>query len=119
MRILLVVWGLVVGVLSMHVAAQQFDMAAIQKWGQAKVVHYSIVGAYHAQTRAPVETILFYGFGEPFLHRDSIPFLRATKQLRPEIFIATSTNALPNPYLHPGCQQIFQQLTVSGEPSQI
>jgi hypothetical protein len=50
MRILLVVWGLVVGVLSMHVAAQQFDMAAIQKWGQAKVVHYSIVGAYHAQT---------------------------------------------------------------------
>jgi hypothetical protein len=49
MRILMVVSGLFVGVLTVHVAAQ-FDMAAIQKWGQAKVVHYQIVGAYHAQT---------------------------------------------------------------------
>ena len=50
MRMLLVVWGLVVAALTAQVAAQQFDMAAIQKWGQAKVVHYQIVGAYHAMT---------------------------------------------------------------------
>jgi hypothetical protein len=49
MRKLLVVWGLVVGALTVHTAAQ-FDMAAIQKWGAAKVVHYQVVGAYHAQT---------------------------------------------------------------------
>lgn len=49
MRILLVVGGLLAGVCAVHAAAQ-FDMAAIQKWGAAKVVHYQIVGAYHAQT---------------------------------------------------------------------
>lgn len=50
MRILLVVGGLLVGVYSVRAAGQQFDLAAIQKWGAAKVVHYQIVGAYHAQT---------------------------------------------------------------------
>lgn len=42
-----------------------------------------------------LEKILFYGFGEPFLHQDSVPFLRHTKLHRPEVFIATSTNGLP------------------------
>lgn len=30
--------------------AEQFDMAAIQKWGAARVVHYEITGAYKALT---------------------------------------------------------------------
>jgi len=31
-------------------AAGQFDMAAIQKWGAARVMHYEITGAYKAAT---------------------------------------------------------------------
>jgi pyruvate-formate lyase-activating enzyme len=42
-----------------------------------------------------LEKILFYNFGEPFLHKDAIPFLRAVRQQRPDVFLATSTNGLP------------------------
>jgi pyruvate-formate lyase-activating enzyme len=42
-----------------------------------------------------LETLLFYNFGEPFLHKDAISFLKSVKKSRPDIFIATSTNALP------------------------
>jgi pyruvate-formate lyase-activating enzyme len=42
-----------------------------------------------------VEKILFYNFGEPFLHKDAMPFLRAVRQQRPDVFLATSTNGLP------------------------
>jgi pyruvate-formate lyase-activating enzyme len=42
-----------------------------------------------------LELLLFYNFGEPFLHRDAIPFLRAVKRRRPDIFVTTNTNGLP------------------------
>lgn len=41
-----------------------------------------------------LETLLFYNFGEPFLHKDAVPFLQEVKRKRPEIFIAISTNGL-------------------------
>ncbi len=41
-----------------------------------------------------LEIMLFYNFGEPFLHRDAVPFLREVKRRRPDIFIACSTNGL-------------------------
>jgi molybdenum cofactor biosynthesis enzyme MoaA len=42
-----------------------------------------------------LEKILFYNFGEPFLHRDAIAFLREIRRRRPEIVLHTSTNGLP------------------------
>jgi uncharacterized radical SAM superfamily Fe-S cluster-containing enzyme len=41
-----------------------------------------------------LEILLFYNFGEAFLHRDAVPFLRSVKRDRPEIFIANNTNGL-------------------------
>jgi len=41
-----------------------------------------------------LDTLLFYNFGEPFLHKDAIQFLRTVKQQRPHIYIATNTNGL-------------------------
>lgn len=61
MRKLLVGWGLVVTALTAQVAAQ-FDMAAIQKWGAAKVVHYQIAGAYHAQTSLALGKMAAHAF---------------------------------------------------------
>jgi hypothetical protein len=49
MRQLLVVWGLIVTFAVVSTAAQ-FDMAAIMKWKDAKVVHYQIVGVFRAST---------------------------------------------------------------------
>lgn len=59
MRQLLGVWALVVCVPTTQAA--QFDTAAIQKWGNAKVVHYQIVGAYHAQTPLAPGKMSAYG----------------------------------------------------------
>jgi pyruvate-formate lyase-activating enzyme len=42
-----------------------------------------------------LRTLLLYGFGEPFLHKDLIEFLRETKRTRPDIVIAISTNGIP------------------------
>lgn len=64
MRILLVVWGLVVTCAVMNTAAQ-FDMAAIMKWKDAKVVHYQIVGLFRASTPVgPVQKTGGYGLVE-------------------------------------------------------
>ncbi|MEZ5401521.1 MAG: radical SAM protein [Bryobacteraceae bacterium] len=41
-----------------------------------------------------LETLLFYNFGEAFLHRDAITFLREIRKRRPDIYIASSTNGL-------------------------
>jgi organic radical activating enzyme len=41
-----------------------------------------------------LEKILFYNFGEPFLHKDAIPFLRMVRRQRPDILLHTSTNGL-------------------------
>ena len=41
-----------------------------------------------------LEKILFYNFGEPFLHKQAISFLRAVRRRRPEVVIHTSTNGL-------------------------
>jgi hypothetical protein len=41
-----------------------------------------------------LEKILFYNFGEPFLHRQAISFLREVRRCRPEVIIHTSTNGL-------------------------
>lgn len=49
MRKLLVAWGLMVAGAVVNTAAQ-FDMAAIQKWQAAKVVHYAVVGVFRAAT---------------------------------------------------------------------
>lgn len=42
-----------------------------------------------------LQTLLVYGFGEPFLHKDLIPFLEYVKKNRPDVFVAISTNGLP------------------------
>ena len=41
-----------------------------------------------------LEKILFYNFGEPFLHPEAIDFLRAMRTRRPEVVLHTSTNGL-------------------------
>ncbi len=41
-----------------------------------------------------LEKILFYNFGEPFLHPQAIDFLRAVRARRPEVTLHTSTNGL-------------------------
>jgi pyruvate-formate lyase-activating enzyme len=41
-----------------------------------------------------LEYILFYDYGEPFLHKDAIPFLQTVRRQRPDILITTSTNGL-------------------------
>jgi pyruvate-formate lyase-activating enzyme len=41
-----------------------------------------------------LEKILFYNFGEPFLHKQAIQFLREVRRRRPDVTIHTSTNAL-------------------------
>ncbi len=41
-----------------------------------------------------LELILFYDYGEAFLHKDAIPFLQTVRRRRPEILIHTSTNGL-------------------------
>lgn len=38
--------------------------------------------------------ILFYNFGEPFLHPQAIDFLRAVRRRRPDVELHTSTNGL-------------------------
>ena len=41
-----------------------------------------------------LELILYFNYGEPFLHKDTVQFLRAVKRKRPTIQIMTSTNGL-------------------------
>ena len=41
-----------------------------------------------------LELILFYDYGESFLHKDAIPFLQTVRRQRPEILLHTSTNGL-------------------------
>ena len=41
-----------------------------------------------------LEKILFYNFGEPFLHPQAVDFLRAVRSRRPEVILHTSTNGL-------------------------
>lgn len=42
-----------------------------------------------------LETLLYYNFGEPLLHKDTVPFLRAVRRLRPNCWLATNTNGIP------------------------
>jgi pyruvate-formate lyase-activating enzyme len=42
-----------------------------------------------------LEKILFYNFGEPFLHPDVVPFLQYVRRLRPDVIIQTNTNGIP------------------------
>jgi hypothetical protein len=39
-----------------------------------------------------LELIEYYGYGEPFIHRDSISFLREVRRTRPDVEIVTATN---------------------------
>jgi len=41
-----------------------------------------------------LEKILFYNFGEPFLHKQAIAFLRQVRRRRPAVILHTSTNGL-------------------------
>ena len=41
-----------------------------------------------------LERILFYDYGEPFLHKDAIPFLQTVRRQRPDVLLHTSTNGL-------------------------
>src|ERR1700751_866227 len=41
-----------------------------------------------------LEKILFYNFGEPFLHKHAIAFLREVRRCRPDVILHTSTNGL-------------------------
>jgi molybdenum cofactor biosynthesis enzyme MoaA len=39
-----------------------------------------------------LEKLLFYNFGEPFLHKDAITFLREVRRRRPDVQLHTNTN---------------------------
>ncbi len=41
-----------------------------------------------------LEKLLFYNFGEPFLHPQAIPFLQEVRRRRPDVVIHTSTNGV-------------------------
>jgi hypothetical protein len=41
-----------------------------------------------------LELILFYDYGESFLHKDAIPFLQTVRRQRPDVLLHTSTNGL-------------------------
>jgi pyruvate-formate lyase-activating enzyme len=41
-----------------------------------------------------LEKLLFYNFGEPFLHPEAIPLLRYVRRNRPDVVIHTSTNGI-------------------------
>lgn len=41
-----------------------------------------------------LQKLLFYNFGEPFLHPDAIPFLRELRRRRPAVAVHTSTNGM-------------------------
>ena len=41
-----------------------------------------------------LEKLLFFNFGEPFLHPEAVPFLRSVRRTRPDVLIHTSTNGL-------------------------
>jgi molybdenum cofactor biosynthesis enzyme MoaA len=41
-----------------------------------------------------LEKLLFYNFGEPFLHPEAVPFLREVRRSRPDVVIHTSTNGV-------------------------
>jgi len=42
-----------------------------------------------------LEKLLFFNFGEPFLHPQALPFLRHVRRTRPDVVIHTSTNGIP------------------------
>ncbi|MDL2717469.1 MAG: radical SAM protein [Acidobacteriota bacterium] len=42
-----------------------------------------------------LERLLFYNFGEPFLHPEALPLLRHVRRTRPDVVIHTSTNGIP------------------------
>ncbi len=44
-----------------------------------------------------LEKLLFYDFGEPFLHPGAVPFLREVRRRRPDVTVHTSTNGLAFP----------------------
>jgi pyruvate-formate lyase-activating enzyme len=39
-------------------------------------------------------TLLFFNFGEPFLHPEAVPFLREARRRRPEVVLHASTNGV-------------------------
>ena len=39
-----------------------------------------------------LELIEYFGFGEPFLHKGTVPFLRQVKQMRPDVLVVTNTS---------------------------
>jgi hypothetical protein len=41
-----------------------------------------------------LELMLYYNMGEPFLHKDTVPFLREARKRLPHLVIATNTNGL-------------------------
>jgi hypothetical protein len=41
-----------------------------------------------------LEKLLFFNFGEPFLHPDAVPFLHETRRRRPGLVVHTSANRL-------------------------
>ena len=41
-----------------------------------------------------LERILYFNYGEPFLHRGTVPFLRELKRRRPDVWVGTNTHGL-------------------------
>lgn len=44
-----------------------------------------------------LERILYFNYGEPFLNRGTIPFLRELKRRRPDVWVGTNTHGLALP----------------------
>jgi pyruvate-formate lyase-activating enzyme len=57
------------------------------------VLPFAVMEDVVAQLPA-LEKLLFYNFGEPFLHPEAVRFLRSVRRRRPDVTIHTSTNGL-------------------------
>ncbi|MCR9106552.1 MAG: radical SAM protein [Gammaproteobacteria bacterium] len=60
---------------------------------QARLELSHMVGLLHQLPE--LEMLLYYNFGEPFLHSDSIEFLQTARLMKPQLQIQCSTNGIP------------------------
>ena len=71
-----------------------FSVDPAYRPGRAAILPLAVMEDLIDQLPA-LEKLLFFNFGEPFLHPDAVPFLRYVRRTRPDVVIHTSTNGIP------------------------
>jgi pyruvate-formate lyase-activating enzyme len=71
----------------------QFDINPHYREDRASILPLEVMLSVVEQL-PELEKILFYNFGEPFLHKDAITFLQIVRRQRSEVLLHTSTNGL-------------------------